>query len=530
MSTVSHQQVFSDRERDAAEALSRLTSCNPFGGERIALERRALGDAFVDGGAVWHLHGRDEPGNPNEVALAHLAEELVTTFRERLAAGLATRAKGPGRGETDLYRDLVAYLLYYRFAEPLFAGLQSPGGQGSGARRPAALFRELEAELEQLCALPGRRVEPPLPAAHLFACLLQVRRAFHLVYGAFVGVSAPAARLRERVWESIFTRDMRRYRRALFQRMGDLPTLVAGPSGTGKELVARAIGQARYIPWDPVRGAFEERPEAAFFPLNLAALSPTLIESELFGHRRGAFTGAVEERPGWLEVCPPLGAVFLDEIAEVEPAIQVKLLRVLETRAFQRLGETRPRSFRGKLIAATNRDLAAEMRHGRFREDLYYRLCADTLATPTLQERLRDTPAELALLVDFLSRRLVGEEEGPALAREVVAWVETHLGAGYAWPGNVRELAQCVSNVLIRGAYEPAGRAAAGEPADARQRLVAELGAGTLGAEEALSRYCTLVYADAGSYLEAAGRLGLDRRTVASRVDRRLAAALARSR
>ena len=188
----------------------------------------------------------------------------------------------------------------------------------------------------------------------------------------------PAARLRAAIWQSIFTHDMRRYRRTLYARMGDFPTLITGPSGTGKELAARAIAQSRYVPFDDRRLSFAN--EGGFFPINISALSPMLIESELFGHRRGAFTGAIADRKGWLETCP--GAVapcsstsFLERI--LDPAIQVKLLRVIETRTFHPVGDTAGRQFRGKLITATNRDLAALIAKGRFREDLYYRLCSD---------------------------------------------------------------------------------------------------------------------------------------------------------
>ena len=118
----------------------------------------------------------------------------------------------------------------------------------------------------------------------------------------------------------------------------DATVLITGESGTGKELVARAIAMARYIPFDAKSKSFVSDYTQSFYPLNLSALSPTLIESELFGHRRGAFTGALEDRAGWLETCPPLGTVFLDEIGELDPTIQVKLLRVLQTRRFQRLG------------------------------------------------------------------------------------------------------------------------------------------------------------------------------------------------
>ncbi len=516
MSKARPPALLSDAERTTLEALAELAAVNPFGPRRIELERQALGAAFIDSGRVWHLHASPEPHNPNVPGLGERAERLAADMHQRLSAG--ARAD---RRELELYGDLLVYLLYYRCQSPLYEWIVGH----APARGAVAAYRAIAADLERFYTLPGRRLEPPLPAPHLFACFFQVRRAFHHVFSAIVGVSAPAARLRAQVWESIFTRDMRRYRRSLYARMGDVTTLVAGPSGTGKELVARAVGLSRYIPFDAERGAFEESAESSFIPLNLAALSPTLIESELFGHRRGAFTGAVADRTGWLEVCPPLGAVFLDEIAEIEPAIQVKLLRVLESRTFQRLGETRGRSFRGKLIAATNRNLGAEMRQQRFREDLYYRLCADTVTTPSLRERLDDAPEELPLLVGFLAERLVGEEEAPALEREVVEWIEKRLGRDYAWPGNVRELAQCVSNVLVRGSYEPPAQAGAGA-GDRRAVMLDEIAAGTLTAEEALTRYCTLVYAETGSYVAAAQRLGMDRRTVRSRVDTTLLRAL----
>ncbi len=323
------------------------------------------------------------------------------------------------------------------------------------------------------------------------------------------------ARLRAAVWQSIFTHDMRRYRRALYERMDDVTTLIGGPSGTGKEVVARAIGLSRYIPFDARAERFAAHFGDLFHPLNLSALSPTLIESELFGHRRGAFTGALQDRAGWLETCEPFGTVFLDEIGDVDPAIQVKLLRVLQARTFQRLGDTKPLLFRGKIMAATNRDLAREIQAGRFREDFYYRLCSDIIATPSLAEQLRESPDELPNLILFLARRLVGDEEAEALADEVQAWIEEHLGRTYPWPGNVRELEQCVRNVLIRGEYRPP-TARDGHP---EGQLAAALRAGELTANQLLARYCALVYAETRSYQETARRLGLDRRTVKSKVD-----------
>ena len=263
--------------------------------------------------------------------------------------------------------------------------------------------------------------------------------------------------------------------------------------------------------------AFPGEDAAAFFPINISALSPTLVESELFGHRRGAFTGAVADRKGWLEICPDFGSVFLDELGDLDPAIQVKLLRVIETRTFHPVGDTAGRQFRGKLIAATNRDLPAAMRQGRFREDLYYRLCSDQVTTPSLAEQLADSPDLLRDLVVHMARRVAGEE-ARELAAEVEAWIAANLGADYPWPGNFRELEQCVRNVLIRHNYRPAATAV-GSPAE---EFLRDARAGRLTADALLRRYVTLVYTETGSYEETARRLALDRRTVKSKVDRAL--------
>jgi DNA-binding NtrC family response regulator len=502
-----------DAERDFATAVSRLIYVNPFLPERIEWERRALGEEHVPFDRVWHARGDPAGENPNEIRIAERSAALAEGLRGRLKGGARAKAE-----ELELYQDVVLYLLYYRYQERLFAAIGA-----TGRRRAFDFYSDFRADWERFLAPAASRLRSRPDSGHLFACFFQIRRAFHSTFHSIIGGSMPVARLRAQVWQSIFTHDLRRYQRALYQRLGDVTTLVTGPSGTGKELVARAIAVSRYIPFDPETRGFAERPEESFFPLNLSAFSPTLIESELFGHRRGAFTGAVGDRTGWLEVCPPLGTVFLDEIAEVDPAIQVKLLRVLETRTFQRLGDTGERSFRGKVVAATNRNLDLEMSAGRFREDLYYRLCADRIETPSLADRIRDSPREIADLVLFLAERQVGEELAPELAREVVAWIDRHLGPDYPWPGNVRELAQCVSNVLIRREYLPASRTSAENP---RRVVAEEILAGTLSAEEILNRYCTLVYAETGNYQESARRLGLDRRTVKARVDVELLARL----
>jgi DNA-binding NtrC family response regulator len=203
--------------------------------------------------------------------------------------------------------------------------------------------------------------------------------------------------------------------------------------------------------------------------------------------------------------------VFLDEIGDLDPAIQVKLLRVLQTREFQSLGDTKTQRFEGKIVAATHRDLAAEMGAGRFREDLYYRLCSDLITTPSLREQLQDASHDLEELVRFIARRIVGPEESDAVTAEVLHWIQSHLGPDYGWPGNFRELEQCVRNILVRREYRPPSSAA-----DSPWHV--DLREGNLTAEELLEAYCAHVYQRSGSFLETARRLGLDRRTVKSKV------------
>lgn len=497
----------SDSERAVLVAIAALADCNPFLPERVELERRALGREFVSTTKVWHAEADLEEVNPNLPRLNALVESLAPVLRERLVQG-ATAA------DADMlnYEALVRYLLFQRYDADWFA-IIARGSRGERSTGRVGAYTRFAHDVAHFLGLPGIRLPVAPDAAPLFAWGFQVRRAFHHTFRQIFGGSLLAARLRAAIWHSIFTHDPQRYRRALYDRMGDIPTLIVGESGTGKELAARALAFSRYIPFDPASQAFIHDYAKGFHAVNLSALSATLIESELFGHRRGAFTGAVEDRTGWLEACGSFGSVFLDEVGELDPVIQVKLLRVFQTRQFQRIGETRDRAFAGKTIAATNRDVAAEMAAGRFRRDFYYRLCADVITTPTLRGQLADSPDDLRNLILVIARRVAGETEAEELAAEVERWIEAHLGLDYAWPGNMRELEQCTRSVLIRGEYRPPPA----RPAD--EAFMEAARAGALSAEELLRGYCTRVYARTRSYQETARLLGLDRRTVRAKID-----------
>lgn len=205
--------------------------------------------------------------------------------------------------------------------------------------------------------------------------------------------------------------------------------LIQGESGTGKELVARAIHE---------RSLRNDKP---FIVINCSAYPATLLESELFGHEKGAFTGAVRHKPGRFEQADG-GTVFLDEIGEISPSAQIKLLRILQSKKFERLGGEKTQSIDVRVLAATNRILVDEVQQGAFREDLFYRLNVIPINLPPLRERRNDIP----LLAQHFLRRYAGEQG------KSIAGFDSEVMRGlfsYAWPGNVRELENCIEHAVV---------------------------------------------------------------------------------
>lgn len=214
----------------------------------------------------------------------------------------------------------------------------------------------------------------------------------------------------------------------------DSTVLLSGESGTGKELVARAIHLN------------SRRADKAFMAVNCAALAESLLESELFGHEKGAFTGALMQRKGRLEIADN-GTVFLDEIGELSPAMQVKLLRVLQEREFERVGGTRSIKVDIRLIAATNRDMETAVANGTFRQDLYYRLNVVSLELPPLRER----PEDISLLANYFAAKYA--KKCNRRVTGISAEAQARLIA-YDWPGNVRELENAIERAVVLGSTE----------------------------------------------------------------------------
>ncbi len=374
---------------------------------------------------------------------------------------------------------------------------------------------------------------------HYIAFSFQLRRAFFFISHSLVGISPCMRILKGNLWNNVFTNNIELYDNILWNRMEDFSTLILGETGTGKGTAAMAIGRSGFIPFNEKKGCFQESFTKAFIPINLSQFPEALLESELFGHKKGAFTGAVEDHKGVFDHCSAHGSIFLDEIGEVPSHVQIKLLRVLQDRVFTPVGSHVTSRFRGRVIAATNRSMAEIVDGKIFRDDFYYRLSSDIFEVPPLRIRIKEEPAELEALLSFTVEKILGEPF-PDLVKKIAAIINRQLGKDYHWPGNVRELEQCVKRIILRRQYEGnSNKISVKSPTiiiDRDQRydnnriddykhekyrdnklkenLINGIITGKIEAATLVSDYCKYLYEQHGTYENVAKRTGLDRRTV----------------
>jgi two-component system, NtrC family, response regulator HydG len=329
--------------------------------------------------------------------------------------------------------------------------------------------------------------------------LLTLERALHQT-----ALRREVAQLRRNAADGVRARIVGRS--PAMERMFDLvervaPTratvLITGETGTGKELVARAIHE------------LSDRARKPFVPINCSALPETLLESELFGHTKGSFTGAIANKRGLFEEAAG-GTLFLDEISAIPPSIQVKLLRVLQERKLHRIGGSQPVPVDFRLLAATNLDLGEEVRAGRFREDLFYRLNVFPVRVPSLRERQGDIP----LLANYFRLRFAQENgvEAPEISPDTMKRLME-----YAWPGNVRELENYIERAVIMysGARGMPFEAPASEIDRSEQGLVDTARRERWSMDRLEKEYILDVLQQTGGHRgHAAEILGIDRRTL----------------
>ncbi len=354
----------------------------------------------------------------------------------------------------------------------------------------------------------------PPETAHYIALLFQVQRAFSFIDDAVSGDCPAIYELRMRLWNNIFTFNPAWYLNHLFARMEDFSLLLLGETGTGKSLVAKAVGCSGYIPFDLSTRRFIESFTASFRAINLSEYSTSLLESELFGHKKGAFTGAIDNHPGLFAKCSRHGSVFIDEIGDVDVPIQVKLLNVIQDRVYSPVGSHEKHRFEGRVISATNRPIAQLLEQGLFRADLYYRLCSDVITLPSLRQRIHENPNELHSLIARLLNRVIPTPDEDLLSR-IETKIRTTVPPDYHWPGNVRELEQCIRRICLTGSYQAKPLATVVQDEFALYRTED----GYQSAQQLMQNYCRFLYAELGGFEAVARVAGVDRRTVKKYMD-----------
>ena len=309
-------------DREFFGQLADVVFGNPFGRGREALIRRLL-------------------PRPEAISDPEALARVVAQRIERLP-----RLEGEARA---LVEPALLYVAYQRAVPQLDALIERQSRQ-SGAPLPAPFAEDAIGHMVELGFDEAR-------AARNFALFFQLRRGFYFIVRSLAGGSESMRRLRESLWNNVFTHDMRGFDSTLWNRMEDFSTLLLGETGTGKGQAAAAIGRSGFIPFDRASRRFAENFAETFIAINLSQFPETLIESELFGHRKGAFTGAIDHHQGVFERCSEHGALFLDEIGEVSIPVQIKLLQVLQERTFTPIGGREKKRFSGRVVAATNQPL-----------------------------------------------------------------------------------------------------------------------------------------------------------------------------
>ncbi len=459
---------------------------NPFTDRRAELDMKLAG---CDSGTPTH---------ERVLRMVRHVSERVAKLRSANAADFR-RYAAP---DSEIVRTALLFDVYHRYLTAMDQHILDQAGAGDRAL-PVPFADDVLGELRQ------RGFAAP-EAGKLLAIFFQLRRAYYFIDHRLIGTSPCMKELRRRLWSNVFTDDVRWYEQRLWDRMEDFSTLLLGATGTGKGTAAAAIGRSGFIPYDERRGTFAESFVKTFVSLNLSQFPETLIESELFGHKKGSFTGAISDHAGVFVRCSKHGAIFLDEIGDASVPVQIKLLQVLQERSFVPVGSHDRMRFAGRVIAATNQPLDKLRAEGKFRDDFYYRLCSDMIVVPPMRQRIAEDPRELDDLLASIVERLLGvpDAERTGLVRERLL---EDVGRDYAWPGNVRELEQATRRVLLAQHYRGDHRAVA---PDLCSQLVAGIEAGSVDADGLLSGYCALLYERHGTIEEVARRTNLDRRTV----------------
>jgi DNA-binding NtrC family response regulator len=498
------------------EPISRLYTTNPFDPAWEVLQKAALGalgDDVPEGATALHTGG----------VSIRLVDPLATALTT-IAGRLGGVVPGTPR-EIEVYRGAVFCGLWARFGEQL-------QGLVTANRVDVPFLDEFLEGHRILLGHPG--ISAPEPG-HLLALLYQRWRAWYFAATKIAGRSPSAAAARAAIFQANMTSDVCAYAMSLYRTMDEVPVLITGETGTGKELAAECIGWSRYIPLDLGARRFAGRYGEDFHARNVCAVPGELLEGTLFGHRRGAFTGASANVPGLLAMPKANGTLFIDEAGEIPLHVQVKLLRPFQSREFVPLGDVQPQKMQGRLVFATHRDMEALCQEDKFRPDLFERMNGVHVHMPAVRQLIAEAPWALREYARwFVAEKIDDPAQVDVWTDRVMAAIQ-RTRADYPWPRNFRELKHFTERIIISGGDVPAPTVSVpvaepstvGVAVDAPPSTPAPnsiLGrralAGEVSLDEVIRAFVTWMYVLSGrNKTEAARRMGRDWRTVGRWLD-----------
>ena len=459
------------------ELAARAATANPFGAERFELDA-SLGQTSADDPDV-------------------IAKGVVRVSRALDEAGLCADTTTV-RGRAHYFAVLFeAFHLFLAAIDDLIVrDLQD------GEPPQIAFMKDLFQHLQK------RGLKTP-QHGRAFELFYQMRRAHRFISSALRGSGLRP--VRERAWNSVFSHDIEQYEAFLWQAIESFSTLIVGQTGTGKSRIAKAIGRSGFIALDAKASRFERAIDETFVGVNLSEFVETLLESELFGHEKGAFTGAISNYDGWLARCPKHGALFLDEIGEISQAVQIKLLRVLQDRRYTPVGGHKEKRFSGRVIAATHQPVEKLRVEGKFRDDFFFRVRSNVIEIPSLSDQLSAGLKLSEPVASILSE--LQSAAAVARAEEIANVLEKDYPKNYTWPGNFRELEQSIRHILLHG--DPPDIVTTAERGSWPQQAAKK----ALPLEEVSAQYLTALRQRTDSIARVADIARVDRRTAKRYLD-----------
>ncbi|RAP39099.1 hypothetical protein DID80_00400 [Candidatus Marinamargulisbacteria bacterium SCGC AAA071-K20] len=469
------KQTLSNSEKATLSIISEISNLNPFGEKRKQLETTLLKDASKNDSLE------------KRIQLNRFCLKALTTYYRNGP----TKYSNFKNNDKEIIKNCSLFYVYLQHITTLDQHIEK-----ELASKKTIPFEASKSILRLLNNFGFSSKE----STHYFALFYQIRRAYYFIEDTLFGQCESINTLRFQLWNALFTWNIKFYDDYCHSNLSTFSLLFLGDTGTGKGTAAKALGYSSYIPFDLKTNKFKYCFSNLFLQTNLSQYPESLIESELFGHKKGSFTDSIDNYEGLFSQLNEHSTLFLDEIGDLTLEVQVKLLNVLQDRKYCPVGSKETKELKGRVLTATNQDLETQIKNNLFREDLFYRISSDTITLPTLAKRISQNNKELALLSENIITKIF-KKPIPELASFVINILKDQIPKHYSWCGNVRELEQCIKQIIMTQSVSLSR--AESNPPDIEQK----------DAKSLLSTHAKKLYEKYKSYQLVAKELNIDWRT-----------------